>query len=122
VVEAAAASSLPSRSLTDLISPREVTMVPQKVEQVEQVLHLHAARVGQTDGEHRGAAADLELAGIELRRVGIRRPFDEFDVEAVRLVHLLGLDHRRHEGAERGKAEHHDGDFGRRLRGGGRGV
>ena len=30
VVEAAAASCLPSRSLTDLISGREVTMVPQK--------------------------------------------------------------------------------------------
>src|SRR5665213_1458606 len=92
------------------------------VKQIEQIFHLHAARVGKSDGQHRGATADLELAGIELRGVGIRRPFDEFDIEAMRLVELFGLDHRRHEGAERGKAEHHDGDFLRCLRGSGRGT
>ena len=100
------------------IRPRGDEGAPE-VEQVEQIFHLHAARVGKPDGQHRGAAADLELAGIELRRVGVRRPLDEFDVEAVLGVELLRLDHRRHEGAERGEAEHHDGDFGRRLRGGG---
>ena len=92
-----------------------------EVEQVEQILHLDAAGVGEADGQHCGAAADLELAGIELRGVGVGRPLDEFDIEAVLLIDLLGLDHRRHEGAERGEAEHDDGDFGRRLRGGGRG-
>ena len=91
VVEAAAASCLPSRSLTVLISGREVTTVPQIVEQIEQVLHLDAARVGEADGEHRGAAADLELAGVELRGVGIGRPLDEFDVEAVRGIEVLAL-------------------------------
>ena len=71
-----------------------------EVEQIEQIFHLHAALVGEADGEHRRAATDLELARVELRGVGVGRPLDEFDVEPVRLVELLGLDHRRHEGAE----------------------
>ena len=89
-----------------------------EIEQVEQVLHLDAARVREADGEHGGAAADLELAGVELRRVGVRRALDEIDIESMRGVELLRLDHRRHEGAKRREAENHDGDFRRRLRGG----
>jgi hypothetical protein len=99
------------------LGPRGHHGAPE-VEQVEQVFHLDAAGVGQADREHGGAAADLELAGIELRGVGVGRSLDELDVEAVGRIELLGLDHRRHEGAERRKTEYDDGDHGRCLRGG----
>ena len=81
------------------------------VEQVEQVLHLDAAHVGETQRGQRGAAADLELTGVELRRVGVGRAFLEADVEPVRDVELLRLDHRRQQRAERGRRKDHDGEF-----------
>jgi hypothetical protein len=87
-----------------------------EVEQVEEVLHLHAAAVGQRNGEQRSAAADLELARVELGGIGVGRALLERDVEAVRLVELFRLDHRRHEGAERRGAEDHDRQFFERLR------
>src|SRR5262249_37391476 len=74
--------------------------------------------VGETNREHRGAAADLELTGVELRRVGVRRALDELDIEPVRGVELLRLDHRRHKGAKRRKTEYHDSEFRRLLRDG----
>src|SRR5215475_13199076 len=91
-----------------------------EIKQVEQILHLDAAGVGETDREHGGAAANLELTRVKLRRVGVRRALDELDIQSVRCVELLRLDHRWHEGAKGWKAEYHDGDF-RRFLGGGRG-
>src|SRR5262249_14337421 len=43
----------------------------------------------------------------------------EIDVEPVRVVDLAGLDHRRHERAERRRAEDDDGELLQRLRVGG---
>ena len=99
------------------LGPRGDDGAPE-IEQVEKILDLDAAGVGEANREHGGTAADLELTGVELRRVGVRWALDEFDIEPMRGVELLRLDHRRHEGAKRWKAEHHDGDFRRRLRGG----
>ena len=86
------------------------------VEQIEQIAGLDAAGGAETENKHRGAAADLEFAGIEFRRIGIRRPLDEGDVDAVRKVELLLLDDGREHRPERGRIEDHDGDR-RRLGG-----
>ena len=97
------------------LRPRRDDRAPV-VEQVEQVLHLDAANVAERDRLQRRAAADLELAGVELRRIGIRRALMERDVEPVRLVEFLRLDDGRHEGAERGRAEDEDVELLQRLR------
>ena len=81
------------------------------VEQVEQVFDLDAAHVGEPHRRERGAAADLEFAGVELRGIGIGRALLEGDVEAVRNVELLRLDHRRQQRAKRRRREDHDGEL-----------
>ena len=76
------------------VGPRRDNGAPE-VEQVEEIRHLDAARIGKTDRQQRRAAADLEFAGIELRRIGIRRAFFELDGEPILLIEFLRLDHRR---------------------------
>src|SRR5262249_42246304 len=44
------------------------------VEQIEEVADLDAPCVAKAEDQHRSAAADLELARVELRRIGIGRP------------------------------------------------
>jgi hypothetical protein len=53
--------------------------------------------------------AQLELPGVELRGIGVRRALLELDQETVLLVELLRLDHRRQECAQRRRAEYDDG-------------
>jgi hypothetical protein len=67
----------------------------------------------------RGAATELELPAGELRVVGVRRTLDELEVDAVREVELLRLDHRGQEGPERRRLEDHHLQLDRVL---GRGV
>src|SRR5262249_52770877 len=86
------------------LRPRGDDGAPE-IEQVEKVLHLNATGVRETNREHGGTAADLELTGVELRRVRVRWALDEFNIEPMRGVELLCLDHRRHEGAKRWEAE-----------------
>src|SRR5262249_48849084 len=57
-----------------------------EVEQVEQILHLDTAGIGETHREHGGAAADLELTRVELRRVGVWRALDELGIQPLRGV------------------------------------
>ena len=116
VVPLAAATSLPSRSFSVLTSGRDGDDRAPEIEQVEQIRHLDAADIGETDRQQRGAAAELELAGVELRGVGVGRALLELDGEAVLLVELLRLDDRRQERAERRRAEHDDRERLRRLR------
>jgi len=86
-----------------------------EIEQVEEISHFNAARVGQADRQQGRAAAKLEFAGVELRGIGVGCAFLEFDRKTVFLVELLRSYHRRQKRTERWRAEHNDRNRFRRL-------